>query len=56
VINAGVSGGVFIIKKRRRRRAVAAGCAGAIPSFEPKKVDEKSSNGHNFPLTEPNCK
>jgi hypothetical protein len=24
--------------------------------FEPKKVDEKSSNGHNFPLTEPNCK
>jgi hypothetical protein len=24
--------------------------------FEPKKVNEKSSNGHNFPLTEPNCK
>jgi hypothetical protein len=24
--------------------------------FEPKKVDEKSSNGHNFPQTEPNCK
>jgi hypothetical protein len=24
--------------------------------FEPKKVDEKSSNGHNFPLTESNCK
>jgi hypothetical protein len=24
--------------------------------FEPKKVDAKSSNGHKFPLTEPNCK
>jgi hypothetical protein len=24
--------------------------------FEPKKVDEKYSNGHNFPLTEPNFK
>jgi hypothetical protein len=23
--------------------------------FKPKKVDEKSSNGHNFPLLEPNC-
>jgi hypothetical protein len=24
--------------------------------FEPKKVDEKSSNGYKFPLTEPNSK